>query len=106
MSEEITPDIFHKLASLASLELDEAESEYLRAQLNKQLQAVHELQNIPLDDDIPPASHGVPFPREISPALRPDRAETFPNADDILKGTPESSDRYIVVPDTRHTSLE
>jgi Asp-tRNA(Asn)/Glu-tRNA(Gln) amidotransferase C subunit len=46
MVEEITKDIFAKLVSLAALELNPDEGEYLRGQLNKQLLAVHELESM------------------------------------------------------------
>ena len=43
LPEKITREMFDKLVSLAALELDEEESEYLRTELNHQLAAVKEL---------------------------------------------------------------
>ena len=106
MTEEITPDVFTRLVSLAALELDPAEAEYLRGQLNNQLRAVHELEAIPLTEKVPPARHGVPFPAEISPALRTDQLEPFANPDEIIGQGPFTTDRYFVVPETPHTRLE
>lgn len=105
MTEEITPQIFEKLVSLASLELTPEEAEYIRGQLNKQLKSVHELQAIPIPDGTPAARHGVPFSAELSPSLRADIAIPFPNPAAILEQAPESADGYIIVPDIPHTSL-
>lgn len=103
---EISPETFNHLVSLAALKLDDAESEYLRNQLNKQLKAVDELGSIPLDPGIPPASHGVPYPREIRPALREDIWLPCPDSASILGQSPEIADNYFVVPDIPHTKLE
>ena len=106
MTDEITPEIFEHLVELAALELDPAQSEYLRHQLNNQLKAIHELEAIPLDASIPPALHGVHYPPESSPALRPDTWQPCPDAADILAQAPETEDGYIIVPDIPHTKLE
>ncbi len=106
MSEEMTPEVFQHLVKLAALELDPAEAEYLRIQLNNQLKAVHELLAIPVDDSIPPASHGVPFPREISAIPRADEWNPYPNPDDILAQAPQTEQRYYVVPEIPHTKLD
>ena len=68
MNDEISREIFEHLVELAALELDPKETEYLRGQLNNQLKAIHELEAIPLDAETPIASHGVPYPPEVSPA--------------------------------------
>ena len=78
MPDEINPELFARLAQLAALELDPRESEYLRAQLNVQLRAIAELERIAVPDDVPPAAHGVPFPPDIRPPLRIDRAAVDP----------------------------
>jgi aspartyl-tRNA(Asn)/glutamyl-tRNA(Gln) amidotransferase subunit C len=106
MAEEITKDIFTKLVSLAALELNLDEGEYLRGQLNKQLLAVHELESIPLSADVPLARHGVPFPVEISPFLRKDTWLPFPDPNEIMEQGPQTSDNYFVVPEIPHTRLE
>lgn len=106
MQEEITPEIFNRIVELAALELSPQEAAYLRAQLNKQLQAVHALESIPLDEDTPIASHGVPYPPEISPALRPDVWQPDPHVQEIIAQMPETEDGYIVVPDIPHEALE
>jgi aspartyl-tRNA(Asn)/glutamyl-tRNA(Gln) amidotransferase subunit C len=106
MSEQITPDVFEHLVELAALELSPAEGDYLRRQLNNQLKAIHELEAIPLDEDIPPALHGVPYPQEIRSAPRPDEWVPYPDPESILAQAPETEDRYIVVPDIPHTLLD
>ncbi|MDP2990112.1 MAG: hypothetical protein Q8O57_06050 [Kiritimatiellota bacterium] len=106
MPDEITPETFVYLVELAALELDAGQAEYLRKQLNLQLKAVHELQAIPLGDDVPASLHGVPYPAEISPALRKDEWRPDENTADILKQAPQFTDGYIQVPDIPHTRLE
>ena len=106
MADPITPLVFEHLVELAALELEPEQAEYLRRQLNNQLKAIHELEAIPLDDDVPPASHGVPFPAETSPALRQDTWLPYPKPEEILAQAPEIEDSYIVVPETPHTQLD
>ena len=106
MSEQITVEIFDHLVDLAALELSADQAEYLRRQLNNQLKAIHELEAIPLEGDIAATSHGVPYTVQISPALREDEWQPYPNPQGILAQAPDSSDSYIVVPDIPHTTLE
>jgi aspartyl/glutamyl-tRNA(Asn/Gln) amidotransferase C subunit len=105
MSDPITPQLFSHLVGLAALDLAPEEGEYIRRQLNNQLKAIHELEAIPLDPDTPIASHGVPYTPGISPAIRPDVWEPYPNPDGILTQAPQTEDRYIVVPEIPHTEL-
>ncbi len=102
----ITPEIFQHLVSLAALELDAEESEYLRRELNQQLQAIRDLESIELPTDLPITSHGVPYSSETRPELRHDHAEPSAKADAILEQAPEVEERFIVVPDIPHTELE
>src|SRR5258707_2826239 len=96
--DEISPDLFARLTSLAALELDPRESEYLRQQLNDQLKAIAELERIAMPDDVPPAAHGVPFPPEIRVPLRPDHAAVDPVlAARILRQAPEGEEGDFVV---------
>lgn len=106
MSDPITPEIFNHLVQLAALELDAEEAEYVRTQLNKQLKAIHELEAIPLDAGVSITSHGVPYTSQTSPEPRPDEWVPYPDVDAILAQAPELEDRYIVVPDIPHTTLE
>jgi aspartyl/glutamyl-tRNA(Asn/Gln) amidotransferase C subunit len=104
--EEITPEIFAHLVHLAELELDPAEAEYLRGQLNDQLRAIRELAAIEVDPATPIISHGVPYPPAARPALRDDVVVPWDDPDAILSQAPETDSRYIVVPDIPHTELE
>jgi len=106
MPDEITPETFAYLVELAALELDAGQAEYLRKQLNLQLAAINELQAIPLDADVPASLHGVPYPAEISPALRPDEWRPDENNAELLAQAPMFTDGYIQVPDIPHTRLE
>lgn len=106
MSDEITREVFDHLVELAALELSPEEGEYLRAQLNNQLKAIHELVAIPLDESVPPALHGVRFTRDVSPALREDQWQPFEDTAAITGQAPRFDDGYIIVPDIPHTKLE
>ncbi len=105
MADEITPELFEHLVELAALKLTPEESQYLREQLNGQLKAIHELERIPLSDEVPPAAHGVTFGAAIRPALREDEARHSPYAETILNQAPETEEGYFVVPDIPHTDL-
>lgn len=104
--EDITPEVFNHLVQLAALELDDSQAEYLRQELNKQLASIRELEAIKLEEGLPAASHGVPYPPEHKPALRGDEWETCPEAKAITAQAPQFEDGYIIVPDIPHTTLE
>jgi aspartyl/glutamyl-tRNA(Asn/Gln) amidotransferase C subunit len=111
MTETISIELFNHLVELAALELDSAQAEYLRRELNNQLKAIHELEAIPLDEDIPLTSHGVPYTPAISPILRMDLSATVGEQKDSLPGlilhqAPQAEDGYIIVPDIPHTTLK
>ena len=106
MAEEITREIFDHLVDLAAWALDEEEAEYLRAELNNQLQAIYELESIELEDSVEITSHGVPYTETTRPALRIDVIDPCKEADDILDQAAEVRDRYIVVPDIPAEELE
>ena len=106
MTDEISPETFEHLVELGALELDAAQSEYLRHQLNNQLKAIHELETIPLDPSTPVASHGVSYTPAISPPIRADEAAPYPDPGKLLAGAPETEDGYIVAPDTPHQNLK
>ncbi|NLG70425.1 MAG: Asp-tRNA(Asn)/Glu-tRNA(Gln) amidotransferase subunit GatC [Chloroflexi bacterium] len=106
MNEEINRETFDHIVQLAALELSEEEAEYLRQQLNNQLKSIHELEAIPLEGEISPTSHGVPYTRATTPEIREDKWVPYPTPQDILAAAPEVEDGYIVVPDIPHTDLE
>ena len=106
MTDTLTPEIFEHLVQLAALELTEEESKYLLAQLNYQMKAIQELEAIPLEENVPITSHGVPFTPEISPDARADEWKPYPDVDEILEQAPETLDRYVVVPEIPHQELD
>ncbi|MEK6256342.1 MAG: Asp-tRNA(Asn)/Glu-tRNA(Gln) amidotransferase subunit GatC [Chloroflexota bacterium] len=106
MSDQIDKETFNHMVELAALELDDKEAEYLRGELNNQLKAIHELESIPLDDETPATSHGVPYTPEISAQVREDKHIRFPDSEALINQAPESDDGYIVVPDIPHEDLE
>lgn len=106
MSDVISEETFNHLVDLAALELDQKEARYLLTEMNKQIKAIQELEQIPLDEKTPPARHGVPYPAPICPTLREDRVVMYPQVEDILGQVPDANDRYIIVPDIPHTELE
>jgi aspartyl/glutamyl-tRNA(Asn/Gln) amidotransferase C subunit len=106
MNELITQETFDHLVDLAALQLDAAEAEYLRQQLNNQLNAIHELEAIPLEDDVQVTSHGVPYTAANSPTPREDIWLPCANPEEILAQAPQMEDGYIIVPEIPHTNLE
>jgi aspartyl-tRNA(Asn)/glutamyl-tRNA(Gln) amidotransferase subunit C len=105
-NEEITPDLFGHLVALAALELSGDEAEYLRTELNNQLKAIHELEAIPLEGEVPVTSHGVPYTPDISPSMREDEWLPEPHPEAILAQAPEVDEGYVIVPEIPHTELE
>ena len=104
MKEEIDDGLFRRLVELAALELTEEEAVYLRAQLNQQLNVVHEMDAIPVEMDVEISAHGVPYTEANSPALRPDEINPKPRLD-LGSIAPQFRDDYIIVPETPHTKL-
>jgi aspartyl-tRNA(Asn)/glutamyl-tRNA(Gln) amidotransferase subunit C len=106
MTDQITPELFNHLVHLAALELAADEAEYLRGQLNNQLKAIHELEQIPVDPGTPIASHGVPYSASNSQPARPDQWQPYPDPAQILEQAPEADEGYIIVPEIPHTDLD
>jgi aspartyl-tRNA(Asn)/glutamyl-tRNA(Gln) amidotransferase subunit C len=106
MSDPIDRETFAHLVDLAALELDEAEGEYLRQQLNNQLKSIRQLEAIPIDPNTPINLHGISYTQDDSPALRADQWLPFEDVADILSQVPELEENYIIVPDIPHTELE
>lgn len=105
-TELISTEVFQHLVSLAELELDQQQADYLRRELNQQLQAIDDLMAIELPPELEITSHGVPYSADIRPGLRPDQDRPATLADQILEQAPQVEDRYLVVPDIPHTELE
>jgi aspartyl-tRNA(Asn)/glutamyl-tRNA(Gln) amidotransferase subunit C len=106
MSEAISKELFDHLVQLAALDMSPEEAAYLRRELNNQLKVINELAAIPLADDIPLTSHGVPYPPQTRPALRSDVWVPCEEANIIIEQAPQVDDGYIVVPDIPHANLE
>ena len=106
MNDIISPETFAHLVDLAALQMDAEEAEYLRQQLNNQLNAIQELAAIPLEEDVPITSHGVPYTTAISSVPRDDVWYPYPNPEDIIGQAPQAEDGYIVVPDIPTQNLE
>ena len=106
MADQIDIATFNHMVELAALELDEDEAEYLRGELNNQLSVIQELEAVPLDDDIPATSHGIPYAVEISAQLRADKHIPFADSAALIDQAPETDDGYFVVPDIPHEDLE
>lgn len=94
--DNITPEMFAKLVTLAALELTPEESEYLRTELNHQLAAVKELSEIQLAEGVQPSLHGLDC-RGSAP--RADTWNPFPNPQEILDQAPDGEGGYFRVPD-------
>lgn len=103
---EISREIFEHLVKLAALELGEEEAQYLFIELNNQLSSIHELEAINIDENIPLASHGVPYTTDTSPPNRSDIWTACDEADAIIDQAPMTKERYIIVPNIPHTTLE
>ncbi len=107
MPDEISPDLFAHLVELAALELTPEEAEYLRRELNRQLDAIHQLEATPIPEGTPITSHGVPYPAALRAPLRDDTWQPYPNRDALLTQAPETDpEGYVVVPDIPHETLE
>jgi aspartyl-tRNA(Asn)/glutamyl-tRNA(Gln) amidotransferase subunit C len=106
MNDTISPETFAHLVDLAALQLNPAESDYLRQQLNNQLKVIHELEAIPLEENVTLTSHGVPYDDNSSPAPRADTWIPYPYPNEILDQAPQVEDGYIIVPDILHTNLD
>jgi aspartyl-tRNA(Asn)/glutamyl-tRNA(Gln) amidotransferase subunit C len=106
MGERITPDVFKRLADLASLELSAEEAEYLRKELNNQMVSIEVLESIPIEAKTKTAAHGVPYTEKNSPVPREDIHRQDPHRESILNQAPELEDGYIVVPDISHEELD
>jgi len=104
--EQITPQVFEHLIKLAALQLDEKQAEYLRRELNHQLQSIHELEAIPIPDGLSISVHGVTYPKNTPLDLRDDQWQPFPNSADIIGQAPRSENNQFAVPDIPHTTLE
>ena len=106
MPDEISKDTFEHLVELAALELEPEDADYLHRELNNQLASINTLAQIPLDDSVKPAAHGVSYPPENTPAIREDESIDCEEREAILEQAPELEDGYIVVPEIPQEELD
>jgi len=106
MTDLIDRKTFDHIVSLAAFELNEEQAQYLLREMNNQLKAIQELAAIPLEDDLPLTSHGVPYSEAISAPPRADEWLPFERPEEILAQAPETQDGYFAVPDIPHQTLE
>jgi len=102
----ISQDVFDHLVDLAAFKLADDEKDYLHEQMNHQLDAIRELEAIPLPEDLLVTTHGVEYGKDGKPALRKDEWTACENTKEILSQAPDLEDSYIVVPDIPTTELE
>ena len=86
-------DQVRKVASLARLELSEAEQQQFTGQLNSILDYVQQLDELDTKD-VPPTTRAI----EVSNITRPDQLETFAEREAILESAPEREEDFFRVP--------
>jgi len=86
-------DQVRKVASLARLQLSEAEEQQFTGQLNSILDYVQQLDELDTKD-VPPTTRAI----EVSNITRPDTLETFAEREEILDSAPEREADFFKVP--------
>lgn len=105
MNDQISVEVFNHLVGLAALDLSPEEAEYLRLQLNQQLQVIEQLKAIEMDENVPANLHGITYDRFKTIPIREDTLKPCPYAQSILAQSPQSQDGFYSVPDIPHTAL-
>ncbi len=90
---EITRDEVAHLATLARIDLSDAELDHLAPQLSVILEAVASIQGV-ADEDVPPTSHALP----LTNVFREDVARPGLTAEEALAGAPEVDQQRFSVP--------
>ena len=90
---QITRDEVAHLATLARIDLSEAELDHLAPQLAVILESVASLSDVDLAD-VPPMSHPLP----LTNVFREDVVEPCLTAEQALSGAPASEDQRFLVP--------
>lgn len=104
--EEISPQLFDHLVRLASLQLESSEADYLRSELNHQLQSIRELVSIHIPPAVEMTIHGIPYPPGQPDELREDIPALFDEVRELLNQAPDLVEDQFAVPDVPHTTLE
>ncbi|MGD1863711.1 MAG: Asp-tRNA(Asn)/Glu-tRNA(Gln) amidotransferase subunit GatC [Phormidesmis sp.] len=89
----IDVDQVRKVATLARLELSEAEEQQFTGQLNTILEYVQQLDELNTDD-VPPTTRAI----EVSNITRPDHLEVFAERESILDSAPDREEDFFKVP--------
>ena len=90
---EITRDDVRHLASLARIDLSDAELDHLAPQLAVILDSIASIRAVAADD-IPPTSHPLP----LTNVFRPDETRPSLSAEQALSGAPEVEQQRFSVP--------
>ncbi|MEM9151391.1 MAG: Asp-tRNA(Asn)/Glu-tRNA(Gln) amidotransferase subunit GatC [Cyanobacteria bacterium P01_F01_bin.3] len=86
-------DQVRKVASLARLELSDAEQQQFTGQLNNILDYVQQLDELETKD-VEPTTRAI----EVSNITRPDQLETFADREAILDSAPDREEDFFKVP--------
>ena len=105
MKEEINSQVFDHLVSLAALKLTSQEAEYLRGQMNQQLQVIHEMEQIPIEEELEISSHGVALTPANSSGLREDEIDPLKPKLNLEKIAHDVKDNFIIVPEIPHHKI-
>ena len=89
----ISRDELAHLATLARIDLTDAELDHLAPQLSVILESVASISGV-ADDDIPPTSHALP----LTNVFRADVVVPGLTAEEALSGAPEQEDQRFKVP--------
>lgn len=90
---KISKEDVKKVAELARLEFNEAQTEKFTEQLGNILEYIEKLNELDTDD-VEPTSHVL----DISTPLREDKVQKLLTIDEVLQNAPESEDDFFVVP--------
>jgi aspartyl-tRNA(Asn)/glutamyl-tRNA(Gln) amidotransferase subunit C len=90
---EISRDDVAHLATLARIDLDDAELDHLAPQLSVILDSIKSISEVAADD-VPPTSHAIP----LTNVFREDVVVPSLTAEEALSGAPQVEDGRFVVP--------
>ena len=90
---KISKEDVKKVAELARLEFNEAQTEKFTKQLGNILEYIEKLNELDTDD-VEPTSHVL----DISTPLREDKVQKLLTIDEVLQNAPESEHDFFVVP--------
>jgi aspartyl-tRNA(Asn)/glutamyl-tRNA(Gln) amidotransferase subunit C len=90
---KISKEDVKKVAELARLEFNEAQTEKFTEQMGNILEYIEKLNELNTDN-VEPTSHVL----DISTPLREDKVQKILTIDEVLQNAPESEDDFFVVP--------